>query len=365
MPPKRTAAVRSETSQAAVPTSKKSKIEPADPPPDPIPNGLEAAKSEITKRVESTRKEPCRHRPDVLYKLGNALKGDPEGVLRGLNTSWIHEQMERDAQVNAAFASLRQTLEEGKPAPRIENPYIPHIEESPFAYDDDWEMFSSEVFTKYLFDELDQIDFKYWGVNRGVEFYDPNSALHEGKCGGIIKDIRELEGKLKAFDMPQHASLDPIIVKTTSRCRRIKMWFAGNGCMRMQCEMGSKADFRNGDTTTVVWSCLQRTKERKEREAKEWQEEAKANGTKQRQEQQDKEQREFVKQIKEQALGLKHEDGEMNSSELEVNTAGKEDDDDEEELLESDHSSAPPDSPPSSIGEMDWTETEEEEENGN
>jgi len=108
MPPKRTAAVRSESSQAAGSTSKKSKIEPAGPPPDPIPNGLEAAKSEIVKKFESTPKLPCRHRPDVLYKL-NVPKGDSEGVLRSLNVSWIHEQMERDAQVNAAFASLRQT----------------------------------------------------------------------------------------------------------------------------------------------------------------------------------------------------------------------------------------------------------------
>ena len=361
MPSKRTAAVRSETSQAAVPTSKKSKIEPADPPPDPIPNGLEAAKSEIVKRVQITPKVPCRHRSDIHYKV-QAPKGDPEAALRGFNIYWMHEEMERDAQVNAAFASLRQTLEEGKPAPRIDSPYVkddmwPH---------DDWEMF----------DELDQLDFKYWELNRKMEFYDPNSKDHDGKCGGIIDDIRELQGKLKAFDMPQHASLEPIIVKMTSRCRRIKMWFAGNGYMRMQCETGSKADFRNGCTTTVVWSCLQRTKERKERKIRELpakqakhEAEVEARQAKKRQEEQEKQAKELEeKKKRRETLRRKHENGEINSSESEESTAEEEEEDDndeEEELLESDHSSAPSDSPPSSIGEMDWTETEEEEENGN
>ena len=339
---------------------------------------MEAAKSEIVSKIESAPKETCRHRYDLHYKV-NAPKGDPEGVLRGVNIYGIHENMERDAQVNAAFASLRQTLEEGKPAPRIESPYV---KKDGFLPDEDWEMFSSEVFTKYLYDELDEVDFKYWEQNRALEFYDPNSKFHNGKCGGIIDDVKELQGKLKAFDMPQHASLEPITVKTTSRCRQIKMWFAGNRCMRIQCEMGSKAHFRNGWPTTVVWSCIQKTKERQEGEAEEWrvkwakqEEEAKAKEAKQRQEQKEKEQEEYRKQMKDleenakrrEALRRKHENGEINSSELEEEEDDEEEDEDseDEELRENDCSSAPAESPLSSVGEQDWTETEEEDKNGN
>jgi len=232
-------------------------------------------------------------------------------------------------------------------------------------------MFSSEVFTKYLFDELDNMDFKYWEQDRALEFYDPNSKLHNGKCGkcgkfgGIINDVKGLQGKLKAFDMPRHASLEPITVKTTSRCRQIKMWFAGNGYMRMQCEMGSKDHFRNGYTTTVLWSCIQKTKERQEREAEElevkWakqEEEAKAIEAKQRQEQKEKEReedRKSMEKLKEmakrrEALRQKHADGEINSSELEEEEDDEDDEDDEEkdeyseeeEWLESNPYTAPP-----------------------
>jgi hypothetical protein len=56
------------------------------------------------------------------------------------------------------------------------------------------------------------------------------------------------------------------VVKTTSRCREMKIWFAGQGCMRMQCVVGSKADIENGDAETVGWSGVHMTKARKDEE---------------------------------------------------------------------------------------------------
>ena len=174
--------------------------------------------------------------------------------------------------------------------------------------------------------------------------------------------------------MPRHASLEPITVKTTSRCRQIKMWFAGNGYMRMQCEMGSKDHFRNGYMTTVLWSCIQKTKERQEREAEElevkWakqEEEAKAIEAKQRQEQKEKEReedRKSMEKLKEmakrrEALRQKHADGETNSSELEEEEDeedeedDEDDEDDEDEIIDSEEDewleSNPYTAPPGSI----------------
>jgi hypothetical protein len=52
----------------------------------------------------------------VHWKLG-VSRGDPENIIRQVNDYPINEKMDRDAQVSAAFASLKKTLEQGKPRP--------------------------------------------------------------------------------------------------------------------------------------------------------------------------------------------------------------------------------------------------------
>lgn len=119
MPPKRTASAHHEPStEVSVRAHKKIRIEPEDPPPDPVPNGLRAAKSEIARYIEAMEQVPLRRRLDVHWKIG-VPRGDPENIIREVNVYHFKETMERDAQVSAAFASLKKTLEEGKPAPGI------------------------------------------------------------------------------------------------------------------------------------------------------------------------------------------------------------------------------------------------------
>jgi hypothetical protein len=78
--------------------------------------------------------------------------------------------MQRDEQVNLAFASLQRTLDCGEKVPTCEtDPYLHG------ATDGIWELFSSEVFfSKYLLDEIDNIDFHSWDVNWNLEFHDPS-----------------------------------------------------------------------------------------------------------------------------------------------------------------------------------------------
>ena len=284
--------------------------------------------------------------------------------------------MKRDAQVSAAFVSLKKTLEEGKPAPGIYNPYIKHGK---------WDLFSSEVFTEFLLWNIDNMDFKQFCVDQWIEFHDPEAEvdLMDCWCGrpetfGTIVGPRHIEGEIKAFDWPQEASLEPIVVRTSSRCREVKMWFARNGYMRMQCEMGTVDELAKGQATTVTWNAIQMTKERKEREHKEFMARRKRQDEERRVKQAEERRRREIEEekakeqkredhrlwvIKNQRrlkLRQKWEDGDINSSELELST--KEEDDESATDAEESRSSASPEPWDSSTGEEDWTESESEEE---
>ncbi|CAE7026631.1 hypothetical protein P3342_005825 [Pyrenophora teres f. teres] len=79
--------------------------------------------------------------------------------------------------------------------------------------------------------------------------------------GNIISGP-ELRGLLKALTWPKYASLDPIMVRTTARCKMLKMWFTGDGYMRMVAVMGSKKDLENGREVPIIWSGIKMTPER-------------------------------------------------------------------------------------------------------
>jgi hypothetical protein len=64
----------------------------------------------------------------------------------------------------------------------------------------------------------------------------------------------------------QYTNLEPIIGQTTARCRRYKIWFAGNGFMRMQCKIGGKGKDEQEHAATITWSCVQINEERTMRE---------------------------------------------------------------------------------------------------
>ncbi|KAI1522401.1 hypothetical protein PtrCC142_011843, partial [Pyrenophora tritici-repentis] len=219
-------------------------IEAADPPPNPIPNG------KLRRRLKV-------HWPCLVEK------GDPEGWTREHNLWYIQEEMKREEQVTAAFTSLKEKLEQGKKA-----------------------------YTKYFLPKIDNMDFAEWDEPTDpahkMNFYDPSCRTADNPlykmrdmqpsfgdididCGGA-----ELRGSLKKFTWPEYASLDPIIVKTTGRSRRLKMWFTGDGFMRMELLMGSKDDFRNECGVPVIWSGIEMTEFRSQEEAKEWRAERKA-----------------------------------------------------------------------------------------
>ncbi|KAI4694095.1 uncharacterized protein J4E84_002675 [Alternaria hordeiaustralica] len=377
MPPKRTATARHERStEASVRAHKRIRIEPEDPPPDPVPDGLREARAEITRYIEAMERVPLRRRLDVHWKIGGVPRGDPENIIRELNVDHIKEVMERDAQVSAAFASLKKTLEEGKPAPGIYNPYVKHGK---------WSLFSSEVFTEFLLWNIDNMEFKQFCVNQWIEFHDPDAEVDfmDCHCGrpetyGTIVGPRQIKGDFKPFDWPQEASLEPIVVKTSSRCREIKMWFAGNGYMRMQCDMGSVEELANGQAKRVTWNAIQNTKEHKEREQKAFMarrrredeefrvRQAEAIRRREREEEQAREQKKedhrlWVKKNQRRLkLRRKYEDGDINSSELELST--EEEDGEGATDAEESRSSASPEPWDSSTGEEDWTESESEEE---
>ena len=98
--------------------------------------------------------------------------------------------------------------------------------------------------------------------------YDPEAcaALNDGSDGtsicGVNKGGVEIVRTIKSFRRPKYASLDPIIVKTTGRSRRVKMCFAGDGYMRMQLTMGTKKDLEKGWGVQVIWSGIQDRTER-------------------------------------------------------------------------------------------------------
>ncbi|KAI1559142.1 hypothetical protein PtrEW4_011880, partial [Pyrenophora tritici-repentis] len=150
----------------------------------------------------------------------------------------------------------------------------------------------AEAYTKYFLPKIDNMDFAEWDEPTDpahkMNFYDPSCRTADNPlykmrdmqpsfgdididCGGA-----ELRGSLKKFTWPEYASLDPIIVKTTGRSRRLKMWFTGDGFMRMELLMGSKDDFRNECGVPVIWSGIEMTEFRSQEEAKEWRAERKA-----------------------------------------------------------------------------------------
>ncbi|KAH6868571.1 hypothetical protein BKA58DRAFT_421835 [Alternaria rosae] len=244
--------------------------------------------------------------------------------------------MERDAQVSGAFASLKKTLEEGKPAPGIYDPYVSHGK---------WSLFSSEVFTEYLLWNIDNMNFKNFCVSQWIEFHDPEAEVDLMDCHcqrpetfGTIVGPRHIKGEIKPFDWPQEALLEPIVVRTSSRCREVKMWFAGNGYMRMQYDMGSVDELANGQASTVTWNAIQMTKEHKEREHKEFMVRRKKQEEEIRVKQAEEMRRRKIEEEKAREqkkedhtlwvkknqrrlkLRQKYEDGHINSSELELST---------------------------------------------
>jgi hypothetical protein len=230
---------------------------------------------DVRKQVDAIPRVKLRHRlSDYHCPLGCPRTED----MRLWNIGRIEEEMKRDEQVSLTFAALESALQRGEQVP-ISNP---------LQYDEggDWELFSSEVFTKYLLHDIDNLEFKNWEVNRTMHFHDPAMTreqvqqacwckYHIVEGFGHINAPREPKGLFKPFDWPQYASLDPIVVKTTSRSREMKMWFAGQGCMRMQCVVGSKADIENGDAETIVWSGVHMTEARKDEEMAVFQEKLK------------------------------------------------------------------------------------------
>jgi hypothetical protein len=57
-----------------------------------------------------------------------------------------------------------------------------------------------------------------------------------------------------------------VVIKTTSRCREMKVWFAGHGLFRMRCVVGGKADIEAGTAERMIWSGVQMTKRQREEE---------------------------------------------------------------------------------------------------
>jgi hypothetical protein len=240
-----------------------------------------------------------------------------------------------------------------------------------------------------------------------LEFHNPSSEAqrqykiygcmcHDLSTLGYIMSPKELRGTLKVIEMPKYASFEPVVIKTTGRCRELKIWFAGNGLFRMQCVVGSKADIEAGTAETIIWSGVQMTKTRAEEERKVWIEkreegrkeikermkvekaEREEQEKKEREEERikwlakEKEEKKKRQQVeRKRAKWLKkYEDGDVDSKDMPEEL--RELDEDEDDLDEGDsdedsdedtlRSSAPPDSPGSSSEQEPWTDSESEHE---
>jgi hypothetical protein len=92
---------------------------------------------DVRKQLDDMPRVPLRHRLEhVHYRDRLPCTFD----MRPMNIDALEEEMERDEQVNLAFASLSRALERGEKVP-IGNPYS-------YLDGGEWELFSSEVFTQ-------------------------------------------------------------------------------------------------------------------------------------------------------------------------------------------------------------------------
>jgi hypothetical protein len=105
------------------------------------------------------------------------------------------------------------------------------------------------------------MDLKNFCVNQWIEFHDPEADVdHEQRhrnCQrpetfGTIVGSRHIKEEIEAFGWPQESSIEAIVVLMSNPCREVKIWFAGNGYMRMQCEMGTREKLANGQPTTAI-----------------------------------------------------------------------------------------------------------------
>jgi hypothetical protein len=167
-PPKKRAAPNGSSSAAASAPKKKKRAAPVDPPPNSIPDGHQSGHGRLKKQVDGIPRVQLRHRlSDYHHPLGWPRTED----MRSWDIGRIEEEMKRGEQVNLAFAALESALQRGEQVP-IGNP---------FQYDEGgyWELFSSEVFTKYLSHDIDNLEFKNWEVNRTMHFHDPTMSREQ------------------------------------------------------------------------------------------------------------------------------------------------------------------------------------------
>jgi hypothetical protein len=111
---------------------------------------------EVKQEINDMPREKLRHRLTIHYAM-SLPRTDDKAVLRSMNLYHIQQEMERDEQVNAAFADLEKKLERGEKV-SIRVPFVDPDSDGIYSK---WNMFSSEVFTKYLLWEIDNLDFRH------------------------------------------------------------------------------------------------------------------------------------------------------------------------------------------------------------
>jgi hypothetical protein len=114
----------------------------------------------------------------LIHIKASIPRGDPEGMPRSFNIAVIEDEMEREELFHATFLALQQRLESGESIDIVE-PYT----RSGYSTGK-WDLFSSEVFTKYLLDEIDNTDFAAWRAEFGASLclHHPDPTVPRPSC---------------------------------------------------------------------------------------------------------------------------------------------------------------------------------------
>jgi hypothetical protein len=206
--------------------------------------------------IAATPKKVIKTQLDVHHAL-NIARGDPEGILRKINTGAIAEQLQLELEVDKAFYQTRRDIEAGKKVP-LDDPFRGH-----------WELYSSQYFGEHQLRDIDIIDFENITGNAMLCFHRVENEECELSCCfspgqfGMIVGYKELTGRLQErLEWPsdgKFADLKSVVMKTEAACGELRIWFGGDGDMRLACNL-SKGRKK---PTVCSFSGIQMTREKK------------------------------------------------------------------------------------------------------
>ncbi|KAF2873347.1 hypothetical protein BDV95DRAFT_566783 [Massariosphaeria phaeospora] len=188
--------------------------------------------------MDATPKKRVKKRLDFHFRA-NIPKSDPKHVIRGLNSYTIQHDVEHELEVDAAFEETRREIQSGRTV-KLTNPF-----------EASWELYSSQYYGEWLLQDIDIRDFRYeFAIHVMLCFHDVkdercNTCTNQPSGYGWIEGYKELAGTLlERLKWPKEgakiADLEPMIVKTEGSCGEVRIWFAGDGYLKMECELKAR-----------------------------------------------------------------------------------------------------------------------------